>query len=237
MTSTGSRGSSGGRTCRTRYRWYGTGECPLVSIIVFPPAREQEPFISDRTTGRADGSPAHPGPGRDSVIQKPVLERLDEAECLRLISPGGFGRLAYSGRFGLAVISVNYKLYEGSIVFRTAQDSPPTRTPHRCKGRRVQGGLRDRRRRPCRMRRVERSHPGLRAPRGLRNRGRIDSGSGRRAMARRSQGTLPSHYPHPHHRSAHPPTVRKTVEALSACTTDSVTRVKASAVRAMPRCL
>ena len=50
--------------------------------------------MSDRTTGKTDGSPAHPGPGRASVIQKPVLERLDEAECLRLISPGGFGGLA-----------------------------------------------------------------------------------------------------------------------------------------------
>jgi nitroimidazol reductase NimA-like FMN-containing flavoprotein (pyridoxamine 5'-phosphate oxidase superfamily) len=49
---------------------------------------------------------------------------LDEAECLRLVSPGGLGRLAYTGRFGLTVLPVNYKLHEGSIVFRTAQDSP-----------------------------------------------------------------------------------------------------------------
>jgi nitroimidazol reductase NimA-like FMN-containing flavoprotein (pyridoxamine 5'-phosphate oxidase superfamily) len=52
------------------------------------------------------------------------LEELDEAECLRLISPGGVGRLAYSGRYGLTVFPVNYKLHEGAIVFRTAQDSP-----------------------------------------------------------------------------------------------------------------
>jgi len=30
-----------------------------------------------------------------------VLEQLDEAECLWLISPGGIGRLAYLGRYGL----------------------------------------------------------------------------------------------------------------------------------------
>jgi nitroimidazol reductase NimA-like FMN-containing flavoprotein (pyridoxamine 5'-phosphate oxidase superfamily) len=53
-----------------------------------------------------------------------ALEELDEAECLRLISPGGIGRLAYSGRYGLTVLPVNYKLYEGAIVFRTAQDGP-----------------------------------------------------------------------------------------------------------------
>jgi len=53
---------------------------------------------------------------------EPVMETLDEAECMRLISPGGIGRIAYSGRFDLTVLPVNYKLYEGTIVFRTAQD-------------------------------------------------------------------------------------------------------------------
>ena len=55
---------------------------------------------------------------------QPVLERLDEAECLRLISPGGIGRIAYSGRYGPTVLPVNYRMYQGSIVFRTAHDSP-----------------------------------------------------------------------------------------------------------------
>ena len=54
----------------------------------------------------------------------PVLETLDEAECLRLISPGGIGRIAFTGRYGLSVFPVNYKLHDGAIVFRTAQDSP-----------------------------------------------------------------------------------------------------------------
>jgi nitroimidazol reductase NimA-like FMN-containing flavoprotein (pyridoxamine 5'-phosphate oxidase superfamily) len=54
----------------------------------------------------------------------PVLEHLDEAECLRLISPGGIGRLAYMGRYGLTVLPVNYMLHAGAIMFRTAQDSP-----------------------------------------------------------------------------------------------------------------
>jgi nitroimidazol reductase NimA-like FMN-containing flavoprotein (pyridoxamine 5'-phosphate oxidase superfamily) len=56
--------------------------------------------------------------------RRPELEELDEAECLRLITPGGIGRLAYSGRFGPTVLPVNYRLYDGTIVFRTAQDSP-----------------------------------------------------------------------------------------------------------------
>jgi nitroimidazol reductase NimA-like FMN-containing flavoprotein (pyridoxamine 5'-phosphate oxidase superfamily) len=53
----------------------------------------------------------------------PVLEELDEAECLRLIAAGGIGRIGFSGRYGPTVLPVNYQLYEGTIVFRTAQDS------------------------------------------------------------------------------------------------------------------
>lgn len=52
-----------------------------------------------------------------------MLEELDEAECLRLIGSGGIGRIGYSGRYGPTVMPVNYQLYEGTIVFRTAQDS------------------------------------------------------------------------------------------------------------------
>jgi nitroimidazol reductase NimA-like FMN-containing flavoprotein (pyridoxamine 5'-phosphate oxidase superfamily) len=60
----------------------------------------------------------------DTTDGRPVLEDLDEAECLRLITPGGIGRIAYTGRYGPTVIPVNYGLHAGTIVFRTAQDSP-----------------------------------------------------------------------------------------------------------------
>ena len=75
--------------------------------------------MSDRTTGDATGSQAQPGPGHESASPKSTFERLDEAESMRLISPGGVGRLAYSGRFGLTIMPVNYRMFEGSIVFRT----------------------------------------------------------------------------------------------------------------------
>ena len=52
-----------------------------------------------------------------------VIEELDEAESLRLISPGGIGRIAYTSRFGPAVLPVNYKWHDGAIVFRTARHS------------------------------------------------------------------------------------------------------------------
>jgi nitroimidazol reductase NimA-like FMN-containing flavoprotein (pyridoxamine 5'-phosphate oxidase superfamily) len=50
-----------------------------------------------------------------------VFEELDEAECLRLIAPGGIGRLAFSGSWDQTVLPVNYKFYDGAILFRTAQ--------------------------------------------------------------------------------------------------------------------
>jgi nitroimidazol reductase NimA-like FMN-containing flavoprotein (pyridoxamine 5'-phosphate oxidase superfamily) len=52
-----------------------------------------------------------------------MIEDLGEDECLRLIAPGGVGRIAYQSRFGPAVLPVNYKLHDGAVLFRTAQDS------------------------------------------------------------------------------------------------------------------
>ncbi len=52
-----------------------------------------------------------------------MLEQLDKSECLRLISPGGIGRVGYAGTFGPTVLPVNYVLHDGTIVFRTGQDS------------------------------------------------------------------------------------------------------------------
>jgi nitroimidazol reductase NimA-like FMN-containing flavoprotein (pyridoxamine 5'-phosphate oxidase superfamily) len=52
-----------------------------------------------------------------------VIQELDEAESLQLISAGGIGRIAYQSRFGPAVLPVNYKWYDGAVVFRTARHS------------------------------------------------------------------------------------------------------------------
>jgi len=76
--------------------------------------------MSEGTSGDAHVSPAGPEP----AATRPALERLNEAECLRLISPGGIGRLAFTGRYGLTVLPVTYKVHEGSIMFRIATDGP-----------------------------------------------------------------------------------------------------------------
>ena len=52
-----------------------------------------------------------------------MIEELDEAESLRLISAGGIGRIAYQSRFGPAVLPVNYRWHDGAVVFRTTRHS------------------------------------------------------------------------------------------------------------------
>ncbi|MBF8192722.1 pyridoxamine 5'-phosphate oxidase family protein [Nonomuraea sp. K274] len=59
-------------------------------------------------------------PGRGPAMAHPTLEVLDDQECLRLIGPGGIGRVAFNGSHGTTVLPVNYKLHKGDIVFRTA---------------------------------------------------------------------------------------------------------------------
>jgi nitroimidazol reductase NimA-like FMN-containing flavoprotein (pyridoxamine 5'-phosphate oxidase superfamily) len=56
-------------------------------------------------------------------VPEAVLEILGEAECLGLVAAGGIGRLVFAGRWDLTVLPVNYKVHEGAILFRTAQDS------------------------------------------------------------------------------------------------------------------
>jgi nitroimidazol reductase NimA-like FMN-containing flavoprotein (pyridoxamine 5'-phosphate oxidase superfamily) len=80
--------------------------------------------MSDQAPRHGPARSASPGPGPEPRAQPPVPEQLDEAGSLQLISPGGIGRLAYASARGPVVIPVNYGLYEGTIVFRTAQDSP-----------------------------------------------------------------------------------------------------------------
>lgn len=53
-----------------------------------------------------------------------ILEELTEAESMHLIEQAEIGRIGFSGRYGPAVIPVNYKIVEGSVVFRTAVGSP-----------------------------------------------------------------------------------------------------------------
>jgi nitroimidazol reductase NimA-like FMN-containing flavoprotein (pyridoxamine 5'-phosphate oxidase superfamily) len=51
------------------------------------------------------------------------MEKLDEAECLRLVAGSVIGRIAYVGQYDMTILPVNYRLVDGAVLFRTAQDS------------------------------------------------------------------------------------------------------------------
>jgi nitroimidazol reductase NimA-like FMN-containing flavoprotein (pyridoxamine 5'-phosphate oxidase superfamily) len=75
--------------------------------------------VSDVTHKAGPGSPggsASPGAG---VSSRRVVEQLDEAACLELLSSERIGRLIYNSRFGPVALPSEYRLRDGSIVFRT----------------------------------------------------------------------------------------------------------------------
>src|ERR1700685_2766861 len=59
---------------------------------------------------------ASPGSG---VSARRVVERLDEPECMKLLSTAKIGRLVYNSRYGPVALPSEYKIQEESIVFRT----------------------------------------------------------------------------------------------------------------------
>ena len=63
------------------------------------------------------GGSASPGSGGAGA--RSVVERLDEAECMELLSTGRIGRLIYNSRYGPVALPSEYKIHEGSIIFRT----------------------------------------------------------------------------------------------------------------------
>jgi nitroimidazol reductase NimA-like FMN-containing flavoprotein (pyridoxamine 5'-phosphate oxidase superfamily) len=55
---------------------------------------------------------------------EPIVEELTDAESLRLIERAEVGRIGFTGRFGPVILPVNFKVLDGSVVFRTAAGSP-----------------------------------------------------------------------------------------------------------------
>jgi nitroimidazol reductase NimA-like FMN-containing flavoprotein (pyridoxamine 5'-phosphate oxidase superfamily) len=76
-------------------------------------------------TARWPGTCAGPtGPRGTTGGMEPIVEELSEAESLRLIEQAEIGRIGYTGRFGPVVLPVNFKVLDGSLVFRTEEGSP-----------------------------------------------------------------------------------------------------------------
>ncbi|MDP9867212.1 MULTISPECIES: pyridoxamine 5'-phosphate oxidase family protein [Streptosporangium] len=63
-------------------------------------------------------------PGRGPAGGRPRLEKLEADECMRLISPGGVGRVAFNTPAGPVVMPVNYVIHHGAVLLRTAFGGP-----------------------------------------------------------------------------------------------------------------
>ena len=73
-------------------------------------------------THKADpSSPGGSAPPGTALSSRRVAEQLDEAACLELLSTGRIGRLIYNSRYGPVALPSEYKMHDGSIVFRTYQ--------------------------------------------------------------------------------------------------------------------
>jgi nitroimidazol reductase NimA-like FMN-containing flavoprotein (pyridoxamine 5'-phosphate oxidase superfamily) len=69
------------------------------------------------------GPAASAGDGPAAADLVPLAGELEEAECVRLAAGQEVGRIAFTGRFGPTVFPVNYRVFEGSIAFRTGEHS------------------------------------------------------------------------------------------------------------------
>ncbi|WP_405067565.1 pyridoxamine 5'-phosphate oxidase family protein [Kribbella sp. NBC_01510] len=74
----------------------------------------------DTTVAELLGAIPEQPPGHGRAALRAVLAELSEQECLRLIEPGGIGRVAFEWAGRLHVLPVNFAVHHGGIVFRTA---------------------------------------------------------------------------------------------------------------------
>jgi transcriptional regulator with XRE-family HTH domain len=72
------------------------------------------------STAELLGGEAGQPPGRGGPASRPVLEELTVAECLRLLEPGGIGRVGFSTPDGPVMLPVNFTMSAGTVIFRTA---------------------------------------------------------------------------------------------------------------------
>jgi nitroimidazol reductase NimA-like FMN-containing flavoprotein (pyridoxamine 5'-phosphate oxidase superfamily) len=76
----------------------------------------------DLTGGAVD---LPPGPGRAGP--HPRFAELDEQECRALLATHGVGRIAVPTGSAPVVVPVNYSVFEGAVVFRTAEGTASAR--------------------------------------------------------------------------------------------------------------
>ena len=73
------------------------------------------------TPGALLGGGANVPPGQHHLADIRFISKLMPAECRRLITPGGVGRIAFSTSSGPVVVPVNFAVLADTIVVRTAE--------------------------------------------------------------------------------------------------------------------
>ena len=72
----------------------------------------------DALGGAVEVPPGQRGPAADAT-----LETLNERDCRRLLAAGGVGRFVFTTARGPVALPVNYRMVDGDVVFRTAEDA------------------------------------------------------------------------------------------------------------------
>jgi nitroimidazol reductase NimA-like FMN-containing flavoprotein (pyridoxamine 5'-phosphate oxidase superfamily) len=71
---------------------------------------------------RGGGVEVPPG-AHEPPKRTPVLEEMTDEECLAHLDPGGIGRIVFDDERGPVALPVNFRMLDGSIVFRTGDGS------------------------------------------------------------------------------------------------------------------
>lgn len=72
------------------------------------------------------GGDVEAAPGQRRPAAGASLEQLDERECRSLLAAGGVGRFVFTTGRGPVAVPVNYRMIEGDVVFRTAENTSLT---------------------------------------------------------------------------------------------------------------
>jgi nitroimidazol reductase NimA-like FMN-containing flavoprotein (pyridoxamine 5'-phosphate oxidase superfamily) len=80
----------------------------------------------DTSVDALSGGAVEVPPGQRGPAEEATLETLNERECRRLLAPGGVGRFVFTTQRGPVAVPVNYRMLDGDIVFRTAEDTTLT---------------------------------------------------------------------------------------------------------------
>jgi transcriptional regulator with XRE-family HTH domain len=78
----------------------------------------------DTTCGALLGGGQAGPPGQGRAAAHPVLRELPKSECWRRLGRGGLARVGCTSLGGPLVLPVNYRVLDGTLVFRTAWGGP-----------------------------------------------------------------------------------------------------------------